>query len=145
MTTDSTILVIQGIGLPPYSTRGASEQLEPIRAAGSMRRTVNGDLVDLSVAELRKYRVSISCTDQQPIAANGIWPGQTVTVDCISELAYEDTTDGSPDRTPVTGSTRTADGFVFYRPRLTCKVVDFRLDTDEWGATVGWTLDLEEV
>jgi hypothetical protein len=147
MTTppESTILVIAGIGLPPYATRGATEELRPIDAARSMRRTVNGDLVDLSVSELRKYQLSISCTDQQPIAANGIWPGATVVVDCISELAYADDTDGVQDRTPVPGSQRTADGFVFYRPRLTCMVMDMRHDTDEWGATVGWSADFEEV
>jgi len=142
---DTTVLTIAALGLPPYSTRGASQQLQPIDAARSMRRTVNGTLVDLSVSELRKYRSTISCTDQQPPALNGIWPGQTVTVDCISELAYEDVTDATADRTAVSGSTRTEGNFIFYRPQLTMKVMSFRTDTDEYGAECGWTIELEEV
>lgn len=142
---DTTVLTITALGLPPYSTRGASQTLQPIDAARSMRRTVNGTLVDLSVSELRKFRSTISCTDQQPPAFNGIWPGQTVTVDCISELAYEDATGESADRTAVSGSTRTEGSFVFYRPQLTMKVMSFRTDTDEYGAECGWTIELEEV
>ena len=142
--TDTTILVITALGLPPYSTRGATQTLQPISAAASMRRTVNGDLIDLSVSELRKFRSTITCTDQQPPAFNGIWPGQSVVVDCISELAYEGTTDAVADRTAVSGSERTEDGWVFYRPQLTMRIMDFRTDTDEYGAAIGWTLELEE-
>lgn len=140
-----TVLTITALGLPSYSTRGATQTLQPIEAARSMRRTVNGVLVDLSVSELRKYRSTIQCSDMRPPAFSGIWPGQTVVVDCISELAYEDTTDAAPERTVVTGSSRTEGSFVFYRPQLTMKVMDFRTDTDEYGAAVGWTIDLEEV
>ena len=143
--TDTTILVIQALGLPPYSTRGASQTLQPISAAASMRRTVNGSLVDLSVPELRKYRSTINCTDQQPPAVNGIWPGQSVVVDCISELAYEDVTDAAAERTAVPGSVYTEGGFVFYRPRLTMRVMDIRVSTDEYGAEVSWTVELEEI
>ena len=48
----------------------------------------------------------------------------------------------SPAR-PVAAS-RTDGGFVFYRPRLTMRVLAFEIDHDEWGATVAWTLTLEE-
>lgn len=145
MTEVTTVLVITAMGLPPYSTRGASQTLQPIAASRAARRSVNGDLIDLSVPELRKFSSTVTCTDQQPPAFNGIWPGQTVTVDCISELACADTTDAEADRTPVSGSERTENGFIFYRPRLTMRIMDYTVDTDEAGAAVSWTIQLEEV
>jgi hypothetical protein len=58
---DETLLVLSGIGVPPYSARGLSETLTPIDASANLRRTVNGVLVDLSLAEMRKYHLSILC------------------------------------------------------------------------------------
>jgi hypothetical protein len=35
--------------------------------------------------------------------------------------------------------------FVGFRPWLTMKVIDFLLETDEWGTSSGWKLTLEEI
>ena len=134
-------LLIAGIGLPAASIRGATQTLEPIGAAAQLMRTVNGALVDVSAAAFRKYASTIRCTDQAPPALDGVWPGMAVTVDCIAELVHAE--GGTPVR-PVVES-RTEDGFVFYRPRLTMRVTAFDLDRDEWGAGVGWSLTLQEV
>lgn len=131
------------MGIPPYSARGLSEKLSPAPASQQLRRTINGDLVDFSSVQFRKFQVSISGTDQDPPALNAVWPGTELVVDCISEVAYESST-GGPDRQEVAGSIREADGFTYYRPQLTMKVVNFQLDTDEYGAQRNWTLDLEE-
>ena len=64
----SDMLTLSGIGVPPYSARGASQTLEPIQASQQLRRTINGELIDISRAEFRKYRSTISCVDQQPPA-----------------------------------------------------------------------------
>jgi hypothetical protein len=141
---DESILVLTGMGLAPYSARGLSQSLEVIQAATVMRRTINGELIDLSRAAFRKYRSTITCTDMQAPALNGIWPGQVLTVDCVSELAYL-TAGGSPERAVVPGSMRESGDFTVYRPRLTMRVVSFSEDTDEWQAQVGWSLELEEV
>lgn len=140
----SDVLTLSGIGVPPYSARGASQTLEPIQAAQQLRRTVNGDLIDLSRPEFRKYRSTISCADQQPPAIDGVWPGRVVTVDCITELSYR-TSGGAPARSVVPGSSRTEGDYTLYRPRLTMRVVSFSQDTDEYGATVSWSLELEEL
>jgi hypothetical protein len=140
----SDVLTLSGIGVPPYSARGASQTLEPIQASQQLRRTVNGELIDISRPEFRKYRSRISCAEQQPPAVDGVWPGQVVTVGCISELSYL-TAGGSPARTPVTGSSRTEGAYTFYRPSLTMRVVTFSQDTDEYGAETSWSLELEEV
>ena len=140
----SDVLTLSGIGVPPYSARGASQTLEPIQASQQLRRTVNGELIDISRPEFRKYRSRISCADQQPPAVDGVWPGQVVTVGCISELSYL-TSGGTPSRMPVTGSSRTEGAYTFYRPSLTMRVFSFSQDTDEYGAETSWSLELEEV
>lgn len=141
--TDNTLLVLQAIGIPAYSARGLKQTLEPIPAATQNRRTVNGELVDFGYAQFRKYRSTITGTDVDPPAVDLVFPGTILTVSCIPELAY---LSGGPGRPPVAGSVRTdADGFTYYRPQLTTRVVSWKLDRDEWGATLSWQLDLEEI
>lgn len=139
-----SVLVITGIDASPYALRGATQTLQPIDQSVQLRRTINGSLVDLSDSAFRRYRSSITGSDQLPPAFDGIWPGQEVTVECISELSYK-TSGGSPARDVVTGSSRTDGDYTFYRPELTMRVVSFTQDTDEYGATVSWSLELEEV
>lgn len=142
--SNETLLVMTGIGVAPYSARGLEQTLQPINAAGQLRRTINGALVDLSESQLQKFTSTISGSDHLSPALNGVWPGRTVTVDCIKELGYL-TEDGSPDRPVVPGSSRTEGDFTYYRPRLTMKVVDWQGREDEYGRQVNWTLQLEEV
>lgn len=140
----SDVLTLSGIGVPLYSARGANQSLEPINSAQQLRRTINGELIDISRAEFRKYRSTISCVDQQPPAVDGVWPGQVLTVGCISELSFR-TAGGTPSRNMVAGSSRAEGDYTFYRPILTMRVVSFSQDTDEYGAEVSWSLQLEEV
>jgi hypothetical protein len=114
-----TLLVISGMGFSPYAARGLTQTLAPIEQAKQLRRTASGKLVDVSVAQFRKYRSMISCTDQRAPAIDGIWPGMVVTVSCIAELSYP--IGGTPSRPVVSGSMREEAGFVFYRPILRCR------------------------
>jgi hypothetical protein len=84
--SDYTLLTLSGIGIPEYSARGLTQTLEPIDAAHQTRRTVNGELDDLSYAQFRKYKSTISGNDQEPPAVDGVWPGRVVTVECVTEL-----------------------------------------------------------
>lgn len=154
MTDATTVLVLSGIGVPPYSIRGAQQDLAPIAAAVQLRRTVNGTLTDFSEDQFQKYVSTISCTDQEPPAFAGLWPGrQVLVVDCIAELGIALNTDldatddpGTIDgRDLVNGSWRTEGEFGFYRPSLTMLVTGFNLTKDEYGATTSWSLQLEEV
>lgn len=140
-----TLLVISVMGVPSYSARGLSQKLEPIGAAASMRRTINGTLRDNSLPQFRKYQSTISCNDHDAPAIDGIWPGMEVTVDCVAELTYP--SGGSAQRTVVPGSTPFTDGegFTRYRPQLTMRVVSLEETKDEWGATTAWQMQLEEV
>lgn len=140
----ATVLEISGIGLPTASVRGATQTLEPIDASSQARRTINGSLVDLSDSIFRKYKSTISCTDQLPPAFNGVWPGTSLTVKCISELCYL-TSGGSAAKSVVSGSSRTDGSYTFYRPQLTMMLLSFTYETDEFGAAVNWTMDLEEI
>jgi hypothetical protein len=139
----TTDLVLAENGVPAYSARGLSQSLEPIGASQQMRRTINGNLLDVSGSQFRKYKSTITCADMRVPALDGIWPGQTLTVDCVAELCY--LTGGSPGRTVVPGSSYIEGNFTFYRPRLDMRVVSFNPIHDEYGAVTSWTLDLEEI
>jgi hypothetical protein len=143
MTVADTLLSFD-FGDAPYSNRGITQSFANDPAATKMRRTVNGRLDDLSDSAFRKYVSTVTCRDMNPPALDGVWPGRQVVVDCIFELSYP-TSGGSPSRTVVSGSSRESGSYTFYRPRLTMRVIDFSVDTDEYGAVVGWTLNLAEV
>lgn len=139
-----TLLRMEGVGVPPYSCRGAKQDLSPIDAATNLKRTVNGALVDISFTGFRKYKTTISCSDQVAPNFNGKWPGLTVVVDCISELGYT-TVGGAPEREVVPGSSRVEGFHTYYRPRLTMKIMSLSTSTDEYDAACDWSIDLEEI
>lgn len=140
---NGTLLILDGMGVPLYSARGLTQTLAPIQQAAQIKRTVNGDLIDVSDANFRKYSTTISCNDRRAPAIGGIWPGMTVTIDCVAELNYL-TGIGTPERPAVEGSSYEEGDFTFYRPRLICKVMNITQQIDEYGAKVGWQLDAEE-
>lgn len=140
-----TLLALTGIGVSPYSARGLQQTLTPITQATAQRRTVNGNLKDLAFAGFQKYQSQITGGDQLPPICDGLWPGRLVTVDCIAELCFTTESGVTPLRAVVPDSVRTEDALTFYRPRLAMMVVSLTMQTDEYGAQVGWTLSLEEV
>lgn len=137
-----TVLSLSSIGVAPYATRGATMTMAHIAQAGPIVRNVNGGLIDLSDPNFRKYRGTITCADQKAPAFGGLWPGQLVTVDCIAELGEGEL---NSDRTAVTGSEYTEEGITYFRPSLNMMVMSFEWETDEYGARVGWTMQVEEV
>jgi len=141
--SDETLLILSGMGIPLYSARGLTQTLEPIEASANLRRTINGNLRDLSFEQFRKYKTKISCTDQRAPAIDGIFAGMEVEVHCVHELCYP--LSGSAQRTAVSGSERTEGDFVFYRPVLTMLITGVQSATDEYNADVQWELELEEV
>ena len=143
MSDPTTLLVLTEIGLPFYSARGLTQTLAPIKEATDLRRTVNGELVNVAAAQFKKYSSKISCSDQEPPSADFMMPGTQITVDCVSELWY--VSPAVPLRPVVPGSIRNEGGFIFYRPQLLMLVVAFHTSTDEFGAIVAWEIELEEV
>ena len=142
-----TLLTISGMGHMLYQARGLTQTLQVIPAATSQGRTINGTLIDLSVAQFRKYTSKISCSDVNAPALDNLWPGMTVTVDCACSLCYAAGNPGSPARPEVSGSSY-ADGspaFIYYRPILDMMIKDISFHFDEWKAVVGWEMDLEEI
>jgi hypothetical protein len=141
-----TVLTISSFGNMLYQARGLTQTLETITAASQLERTINGNLIDVSAAQFRKYQSQISVSsevDAPPL--DGVYPGMEVTVGCAVELSYPTGKSGSPHRTEVSGSSYSQNGFTFYRPLLTMLVKDVKTNLDEWGRKVGWTVDLEEV
>lgn len=138
-----TLLRLQGIGVPPYSARGLSQTLAPIDQAANSARTVNGDLDDLSFSGFKKYKSTITGSDQQPPNVNGIFPGMVITVDCVAEISMDE--GATPNRPIVPGSEITEGAHTTFRPRLQMMVMAFQLSHDEYGRQIDWTMDLEEI
>jgi len=139
----TTVLRLSGMGIPPFSIRGASQSLEPISAAADLVRSVNGELLDLSQAQFQKYQSTISCNDQQPPSIDGNWPGKTVVVDCIAELPMP--LGHTAAKPVVAGSERTDGDWTFYRPQLTMRIMSYTQTRDEYGDVVSWQMVLEEI
>lgn len=139
-----TLLVLTGFGIPLYSARGLTQSLDPIQGAGDFERDVNGNLVDLSPQQFKKYKSIISCQDIEAPAFDGVPIGTEVTVDCIRELPYL-TASGEPSRPVVEDSAHVIGDWTYYRPRLTMLVIDFSSSQDEYAHTTSWQLNLEEV
>lgn len=140
----TTLLVISGEGFPPYSTRGLIQTLDLIEQAGDFERDVNGELVDLSPDQMRKFKSTITCTDQQAPALEEVWPGTILTIQCANERSYK-TAGGSPIRPVVAGSSRVDGDYTFYRPELIMMVISYTLGHNEYEAEYNWQLVLEEV
>lgn len=138
-----TVLVLNGIGVQPYSARGLTQTLQPIGQAAVLARTINGGLRDLAFDGFKKYASVISGNDQAPPVCDGLWPGRQVTVDCIAKMSVPD--NKLPARPIVPGSDYQDGGKLIYRPRLTMMVLSFNMNTDEWQAGVSWSLNLEEI
>ena len=141
-----TVLRITGMGVVPYSTRAATQSLEPIGQAGAnIYRDVNGVLRTVGGATtFQKYRSSISGSDMRPIAVNGVWPGKLVTVQCIATLGYLSATE-APARTVVPGSSFIEGDWTFYRPELSMMVLSWSLEEEEYEGAINWSMELEEV
>jgi hypothetical protein len=105
---------------------------------------VNGELRDISFPGFRKYTTTISGDDQLPPAIDGVWPGLEVEVHCLFELQYL-TDGGSPARPVVPGSSRVEGSYTLYRPILTCRILNFSVSMDEYGAQNNWSMELEEI
>ena len=145
MTTSTSLLVLDGPGLQPYSIRGLTQRLTPISQAGQTRRDINGELRFIGLSEFQKYRIELSCDDVSAPAFDDVWPGLVVRVESAQELCYRTGTFG-PSRSVVSGSERTEGEWTFYRPVFVAMVVAGPSQTfDEWGSQYGWQLELEEV
>ena len=141
-----TLLTISSFGNMLYQARGLTQTLSVIGAATQLERTINGNLIDLSVAQFRKYASKITIpNDTAAPPLDGVFPGMQVTVHCVVGLAYVTGTSGCPHRTVVSGSSYVEGAYTFYRPSLTMLVRSVETQFDEWKNIVGWSLELEEV
>lgn len=167
--TDLRLEIIEGGNiLTPFSAREVTQTLTLI-PQGALRRTINGNLVCLGDAGHRKFSSIISCKDKSAPAFEGLWKGTLLKVGCVqylTQLILKGTSKVQLERealslhfVDVLGKVWSAKkpkdrwllipddflgGHISYRPWLIMRVKNYHLETDEWGLTVGWTLELEE-
>ena len=70
-----TLLAIDAIDFSDYAVRGITMTLTPIDQAKNLTRDCRGALADISVAQFRQFKVTITCTDHEAPVLSGIWPG----------------------------------------------------------------------
>lgn len=167
-----TELILSVGGFPPLSARGCQQDLMPV-PQGSLRRTINGELVMVGSQE-HKYKSTVKCNDKTSIATDGLYPGCEVMVGCIQRLWQKvaENKDNIPvilERYPVKGSVvvmdehqkeievtaidgkkiqlqdRSSTYYISYRPWLNMRTITYSLNTDEWGVKGGWSLEMEEI
>ena len=119
-----TLLAIDGIDFSQYAVRGITMTLEPIDQAAALARDCRGALADISVAQFRQYKVSITCTDHEAPELTDIWPGMDVTITCIPGLGAANSS----------GDVLT----------ILAKVTTWNTSRDEWAAEVAWQLEAEQ-
>ena len=154
--------------LTPFSAREVTQTMSPI-PQGTLRRTINGALVCVGDTGHRKFSSIISCKDMCAPAFEGLWKGTLLKVGCVqhlTQLILKGTQKVQLEREPlslhfmeISGKVWPAKkpkdrwllipddfpgGHISYRPWLIMRVKNYHLETDEWGLTVGWTLELEE-
>ena len=119
-----TLLAIDNIDFSSYAVRGITMTLEPIEQAKNLARDCRGDLADISLAQFRQHKVSITCTDHEAPELTGIWPGQDITITCIPGLGVANSTD---------------DVLI-----ILAKVTAWNTSREEWAAEVAWQLEAEQ-
>lgn len=169
MATDETLLTLGDIVIPVGAGRGITQTLQPIDN-GDVRRTVNGTLIDLTRVENRKFESQIRCSDMATPAIAELWKGQTLLVDCIQVLNQNinpASTSATLIRDPVANSIFGFDSsgvkseptsvigrdvifasnvvHIEFRPVLDMMILATSVNTDEYAAEEGWSIDLEEV
>jgi hypothetical protein len=120
-----TLLAIDGIDFSQWAVRGITMTLAPIDQAAALARDCRGALADISLAQFRQYKVSITCTDHEAPELTDVWPGTDITITCIPGLGSGGT-DGA-------GEVLT----------ILAKVTSWNTSRDEWAAEVAWTLEAE--
>jgi hypothetical protein len=115
-----TLLSIDAIDFSDYAVRGITMTLEPIDQAKNLARDCRGELADISIAQFRMYKVTITCTDHEAPELTGIWPGQDVTITCIPGIGV-----GNP-------------------LVILAKVTTWNTSRDEWASEVAWQLEAEQ-
>ena len=166
-----TNLILGVAGLPPESARNCQQELSPIPNC-EFKKSINVDLLFLETHERKRYKSVITCKDINSPIIDGIWVGSQISVGCIQNL-WQAINPGESKvrliRPAVEGSVcavnnlgdaipfRLVDDevefnkihyekiFLCFRPWLIMLVINFSLDTDEWGMSGGWKIVLEEI
>lgn len=119
-----TLLAIDDIDFSEYAVRGITMTLTPIDQAKSLARDCRGALADISLAQFKQYKVSISCTDHEVPELTDVWPGKDITITCI----------------PGMGASNSAGDVLI----ILAKVTAWNTSRDEWAAEIAWQLEAEQ-
>ncbi len=75
MRKSTTRVELSGVVFPPGSDLNISENLSPIAQSADMRRTVNGELLNVARSVMRKRRLTLGASDMRPAGLGHLFPG----------------------------------------------------------------------
>lgn len=108
-----TELQLSGIAIPARADDTVTVRIAPEASASDLRRTVNGDLIQLARRVFQKYAVSVSGTGINLPALVPLWPGHYVELLAPDPISLTPTTSGLKagwNRAAVGVHGRTVDG-----------------------------------
>jgi hypothetical protein len=114
----------EGDQLSQFAVRGITMTLAPIDQAKNVARDCRGELADISLAQFKQHKVSITCTDHEAPELTDVWPGQDVTITCIPGLGAAN---GPGDVLTILA-----------------KITSWNTSRAEWQAQVAWQLEAEQ-
>ncbi|MCP4924072.1 MAG: hypothetical protein GY915_08615 [bacterium] len=172
---EATDLRLEGVDLPPCTTRSCAQSLEVV-PLGRTLRTLNGELhfisafCEGSTQGQLKYKSTVEGEDRTSLPLEQLSQGMRLKVHCIARLSQS--SKGGDDlvqlkRPFVPGSLRCINWsgeevpvevdrqtllfedekevFISYCPILEMRLTTIRTEINEWSGKVEWRLDLEEV
>jgi hypothetical protein len=78
MRKRTTRVELSGVIFPLGSDLNISEGLSPIAQSADMRRTVNGELLNVARPVLRKRRLTLGASDMRPAGIGHLFPGDYI-------------------------------------------------------------------
>ena len=125
MTVPDTLITINELTFPAGSARGITISASPINQAMQQSRDMNFNLIDMSHPRSRQYKFTLTCSDMEApeFATAGVWPGNIVTLTIPAKIVGGDP-NGTITRQVMAG--------------------EWKNEWDEWGATMNWSIDLEQ-
>jgi hypothetical protein len=117
-----TLIAIDAIDFTDFAVRGITMTLTPIDQSKNVARDCLGNLVDISVAQFRQHKITITCTDNDAPELANAWPGTDITITCLPRM-------NSTSDTPLV---------------IAAKVTSWNTSRDEWGAEIAWQIEAEQ-
>lgn len=118
-----TVTQLSGINLRNWSARQLKINYALVDS-GELAYDVNGTLRDLTLDQFRKYQFTLTAEDVNAPELEDVWKGKLVTFTVTPNSPFQTDSEDGPPRS------------------FDCMLLNWGAVEDEWGAKIGWSIDL---